>query len=242
MPFAPVLHAELLKIRTLRSLYGALVAVLAVAAVFAALAGTSDTAEPGFDPLFAVFLGIAPAQIAAIAFGATALSSEFQGGGGLRPALTAVPWRGRWFTAKVVAVALPTLAVGLLTGAVSLVVGTAALGEAADGISAAQLTRGVLACGVYLTLMALLATGLTALLRSGVATLSILIPFVLIVSFVIGDAAGGAVDYLPDRAGQLAFQQHTDSSLGPWTGLAVTALWTAAALAAGAWSVRRRDA
>ncbi|MEV7288483.1 ABC transporter permease [Streptomyces sp. NPDC093252] len=242
MPFAPVLHSEWLKIRTLRSLYGSLAALVAVATVFAALAGTSDTAEPGFDPLLAVFLGVAPAQIAVIAFGAMAVSSEFQGGGGLRQALTAVPRRGRWFAAKAVAVALPALAAGLLTGALSVAVGTAALGDAADGISAAQLTRGVLACGGYLMLMALLATGLAAVLRSGVATLSILVPFVLIVSFVVGDAAGGAIDYLPDRAGQLAFQQHPDSSLGPWTGLAVTALWTAAALAAGAWSVRRRDA
>ncbi|MFE2046066.1 ABC transporter permease [Streptomyces sp. NPDC059477] len=241
MPFAPVLHSEWLKIRTLRSLYGSLAALLAVATAFAALAGTSDTAEPEFDPLFTVFLGVAPAQIAAITFGALAVSSEFQGGG-LRQALTAVPRRGRWFAAKALAVALPTLLVGLLTGAVSAAVGVAALGDAADSLGTAELTRGVIGCGIYLTLMALLATGLAALLRSGVATLSILIPFILIISFVIGDAAGGAIDYLPDRAGQLAFQQHPDSSLNPWTGLAVTAAWSAAALAAGAWSVRRRDA
>ena len=30
--------------------------------------------------------------------------------------------------------------------------------------------------------------------------------------------------------------------LGPWTGLAVSALWTAIAVTAGAWRLRRRDA
>ncbi|MFJ4688484.1 ABC transporter permease [Streptomyces sp. NPDC088789] len=241
MPFAPVLHSEWLKIRTLRSLYGSLAALLVVAAGFAALAGTSDTQSPDFDPLLTVFLGIGPAQIAAIAFGALAVSSEFQGGG-LRQALTAVPQRGRWFAAKAVAVALPALAVGLLTGVVSLLLGRAALGEAADGISGPEQVRAVVACGIYLTLMALLALGLAALLRSGIATLSILIPFILVVGFVIGDAADGATDYLPDRAGQIALRSASDSSLGPWAGLTVTALWAAAALAAGAWSVRRRDA
>ncbi|MFJ5265373.1 ABC transporter permease [Streptomyces sp. NPDC088387] len=241
MSFTPVLASEWLKIRTLRSLYGSLVALVAVAAGFAGLAGTSDTADPDFDPLFTVFLGVGPAQIAAIAFGAMAVSSEFQGGG-LRQALTAVPRRGRWFAAKATAVAVPALVVGLVTGSLSLLVGRAALGEAADGLTAAEQLRGVAGCGIYLMLMALLATGLAALLRSGVATLSILVPFVLVVSFVIGDAAGGATDFLPDRAGQVALHETWDGALGPWTGLTVTALWAAVALGAGAWSVHRRDA
>jgi ABC-2 type transport system permease protein len=90
--------------------------------------------------------------------------------------------------------------------------------------------------------MALFAAGLTALLRSGVATLSILVPFLLIVSFVVGDMSNNIADVLPDRAGQVVLHETWDGALGPWTGLAVTGLWTAAALAAGAWSVRRRDA
>ena len=84
------------------------------------------------------------------------------------------------------------------------------------------------------------AAGLATLLRSGVATLSVLIPFILVVSFVIGDAAGTVVEFMPDRAGQVVLYETHDGTLGPWSGLAVTALWTAAALAAGAWSLRRR--
>ncbi|WP_030664330.1 ABC transporter permease subunit [Streptomyces cellulosae] len=240
MAFLPVLHSEWIKIRTLRSLVGALCAVVVVTAAFSAL-GALDTGDEEVDPLFSAFFGFTFGQMAAIAFGTTAVSSELHGGS-LRGALTAVPQRGRWFAAKMVAIAVPSLAVGLITGVASLAVGTAALGADARGLSWAEGVRGVVGCGVYLTLMALFAAGLTALLRSGVATLSILIPFLLIASFVVGDMSAGVADYLPDRAGQVVFHETWDGSLGPWTGLAVTALWTGAALLAGAWNVRRRDA
>jgi ABC-2 type transport system permease protein len=49
-------------------------------------------------------------------------------------------------------------------------------------------------------------------------------------------------DLLPDRAGQVALHETWDGAMGPWTGLAVIAVWTAAAPAAGAWRVRRREA
>lgn len=242
MSFVPVLHAELIKIRTLRSLLGALGAVVLVTGLFSALAGLdSGAGEEEFDPLFSAFFGISFGQIAAVAFGATAVSSEFHGGG-LRATLAAVPRRGLWFAAKGVATAVPVLAVGLVAGGVSLAVGKAALGADASGLTWSEGMRGVIGCGLYLTLMALLAAGLTALLRSGVATLSILIPFLLIVSFVVGGVSGTAADFLPDKAGQVVFHETWNGSLGPWTGLAVTALWAAGALLAGAWSVRHRDA
>ncbi|MEV5144780.1 ABC transporter permease [Streptomyces sp. NPDC052727] len=236
MSFAPVLHAEWIKIRTLRSLLGALAAVLVATAAFSALASADGDDA---DPLFSVFFGINFGQIAAIAFGTTAVASEFRGGA-LRLTLSAVPDRGRWFAAKTTAIALPALAVGLLTGCVTLLVGRAALGASAPGW--AEGLRGAVGCGLHLTLMTLFAAGLAAVLRSAVATLSVLIPFLLIVSFVVGDLSGGAADFLPDRAGQVALHSTWDGALGPWSGLAVTALWTVAALVAGGWSVRRGDA
>ncbi|MGP4006760.1 ABC transporter permease [Streptomyces sp. 4N124] len=241
MSFAPVLHSEWLKIRTLRSLLGALLALFAATTLFSAIAGVSDTSDPEFDPLFMALSGVAPGQIAAISFGAMAVSSEFHGGG-LRLSLAAVPQRGRWFVGKLAVIAVPTLVVGLVTAFAALLAGRAGLGPAASGLTVGEQVRGVVGAGIYLTLMALLAAGLTALLRSGVGALSLLIPFVLVVSFVIGDAAGGLTDYLPDRAGQIVLYETHDGTLGPWPGLAVTALWTAAVVVAGAWSVRRRDA
>ncbi|MFG2745772.1 ABC transporter permease [Streptomyces chartreusis] len=241
MACTPVLHAEWLKIRTLRSLPGALLALFAVTTAFAALAGADGSSDSDFDPLFTSFFGVLPGQIAAVSFGAMAVSSEYHGGA-LRLTLAAVPQRGRWFAAKMTAIAVPALLVGLVTAVAAVAAARAGLGSAANGLTTAQQVRGVLGCGVYLMLMALFAAGLTAVLRSGVATLSVLIPFILVVSFVVGDAAGTVADYLPDKAGQIVLHQTYDGTLGPWAGLAVTALWTAAALLAGAWSVRRRDA
>ncbi|MFI6335269.1 ABC transporter permease [Streptomyces sp. NPDC050535] len=240
MTFSPALRSEWIKIRTLRSLVGGLCGVLLATALFSALAGLDSEGEE-FDPLFSAFFGVSFGQIAAITFGAQAVSAEFQGGA-LRVSLAAVPDRTRWFAAKAVAIAVPVLAVGLLTGAVSLALGKAALGTKADGLTWSEGLRGVVGCGVYLMLMALFAAGLAAVLRSGVATLSILIPFLLIVSFVVGSASAGVADFLPDKAGQVVFHETWDGPLGAWTGLAVTAAWATAALVAGGWSVRRRDA
>ncbi|MFB8776713.1 ABC transporter permease [Streptomyces broussonetiae] len=240
MPFVPVLHAELLKIRTLRPLYGTLFALLATSTAFSAVAGVPETSDPESDPLFTALSGVMPGQFAAIVFGTLAVSSEFRPGA-LRLTLTAVPRRGRWFTAKLTAVAVPALLTGLVTACAALLAARAGLGAAADGLTGAEQTRGMVGCGVYLMLMALFAAGLTAWLRNGVAALGVLVPFILVVSFVIGDAAGPAADFLPDRAGQVALYETWDGSLGPWTGLAVTASWTAA-VAAGARSVCHRDA
>ncbi|MEV5874817.1 ABC transporter permease [Streptomyces sp. NPDC052101] len=236
MPFVPVLHAEWIKIRTLRSLLCGLAGILLATTAFsAAEAGAGDHS----DPLYSVFFGVGLGQIAAIAFGTTAVAAEFRGGA-LRLTLSAVPDRRRWFAAKATAIALPVLAVGLLTGLVTLLVGKAVLG--ASGPTWTEGLRGAVGCGLQLTLMALFAAGLAAVLRSGVATLSVLIPFVLIVSFVVGDLSGSVADFLPDRAGQVALHSTWDGALGPWSGLAVTALWAAAALLVGVWRIDRGDA
>lgn len=238
--YAPALRSEWLKIRTLRAQVAALAAIPAATVAFSAL-GSLDTGSEDSDPLFAAFFGVSFGQVAAVAFATKAVSAEFRGGA-LRVSLAAVPDRTRWFAAKVSAIALPVLAVGLCTGLAALLTGRAVPGTGASGTGWADGARGVVGCGLYLTLMALLAAGLAAVLRSGVATLGILVPFLLIVSFVVGDMSGTAADYLPDRAGQAVLHTGTAAGPGPWTGLAVTALWAGAALAAGAWKVRRRDA
>ncbi|GAA3196186.1 ABC transporter permease [Streptomyces virens] len=241
MQFAPVLRSEWLKIRTLPSLLGTLLALFAATTAFSAIAGASTTQDPDIDPLFTTQSGVLPGQIAAISFGAMAVSQEFHNGA-LRLSLTAVPRRLGWYAAKATAIAVPVFLVASATALASLIAARAGLGSAADGLSVGEQVRAVAGCSVYLTLTALLAAGLATLLRSGVATLSLIIPFILVVSFVIGDAAGTAVEFMPDRAGQLVLQRTHEGILGPWSGLGVTVLWTAAALLAGAWSLRRRDA
>ncbi|MER5437651.1 ABC transporter permease [Streptomyces sp. NPDC002790] len=239
-----VLHSEWIKVRSLRGSFGSLLAVfiatLAVTILAFATIGQAE-ADDGGDLLFEAFYALNFGQIAVLAFGATAVSSEYLNNA-LRVSLAAVPNRNRFYAAKMAVVGASALVVAMVTSFASFLVGQAFMGPYALGLGDPGALRACVGGGVYLALMALLAAGLTAVLRSAVAVLSILVPFLLIVSFVVGDIAGSAADYLPDRAGQQILHQHTEGSLGPWTGLAVTALWAAAAVLAGWWAVRRRDA
>ncbi|MGV9878643.1 ABC transporter permease [Streptomyces sp. NPDC003006] len=245
MSTAAVLRSEWIKIRTLRGTAWSLLAVFLLTAGFAVAAnaaiGDSEADSADFDALFSVFLGLNLGQIAAISFGTMAMSSEYQGGA-IRASLTAVPNRGLFYAAKLANVAGLALAMGLVTTLVSFLGGSAFLGDAALSLGDGDALRACLGGALYLALMALFAAGLTAVLRSGLAVLSILIPFILIVSMILGETSGSLADYLPDRAGQQILYVDPPGDLAPWAGLGVTALWTGAAVLAGWWSLRRRDA
>ncbi|MFE9850423.1 ABC transporter permease [Streptomyces sp. NPDC005576] len=240
-----VLRSEWIKARSVRAVCGSLAAVfvvtVAISMLVSATTGQAEANHPDADRVFTAFYAMNFAQIAAMAFGATAFSSEFVGGA-LRVSLTAVPRRDLFYIAKTAVVGVAALLVGEVAGLASFLLGQLFMGEFAIGLGHPGALRAVLGSGIYLALMALFAAGLTALLRSAVAVLSMLVPFILIVSFVVGDVDAGAADFLPDRAGQLVLHESPVGGLGPWGGLAVTAAWTAAALVAGWWAIRTRDA
>lgn len=245
MSTSAVLHSEWIKIKSVRASLGSLIAVFVATVAITVLAfaavGTAEADNADYEPLFSAFYALNFGQIAAISFGTTAMSSEYLNGA-LRISLSAVPRRGLFCAAKVAVVGALALGVGLLTSFAGFLTGQAFLGEYAIGLGDPGAVRACVGGGIYLALMALFAAGLTMLLRSGIAVLSILIPFTLIVSFVIGDVASGAAAFLPDKAGQQVLHENPTGTLGPWAGLAVTAAWAAAALLAGWWALRRRDA
>ncbi|MFG2503160.1 ABC transporter permease [Streptomyces sp. NPDC048441] len=245
MSTSAVLRSEWIKIKSVRASLGSLIAVFVATVAITVLAfaavGTSEADNADFEPLSGAFYALNFGQIAAISFGTTAMSSEYLNGA-LRISLSAVPRRGLFYGAKVAVVGALALGAGLLTSFASFLSGQAFMGDYAIGLGHDGAVRACVGGGVYLALMALLAAGLTVLLRSGVAVLSILIPFTLIVSFVVGDVASGVAEFLPDKAGQQVLHADPSGTLGPWTGLAVTAAWAVAALLAGWWAVRRRDA
>ncbi|MEU9566931.1 ABC transporter permease subunit [Streptomyces sp. NPDC048161] len=245
MSTTAVLRSEWIKMRSLRSVAGSLIAVLIVTLAVTLLAfstvGQSEAAQAGADPVFNAFYALNFGQIAAISFGATALSAEYLNGA-LRISLAAVPRRSLLYAVKITVVGAPALAVGLVSSFSTFFLGQTFMGKYAIDLGEPGALRAALGGAIYLMLMALLAAGLTVVLRSAVAVLSLLIPFVLIVSFVVGDASSGVAQFLPDRAGQMVLHQNPEGSLGPWGGLAVAAVWAVAALLAGWWAVRRRDA
>ncbi|MER7699383.1 MULTISPECIES: ABC transporter permease [unclassified Streptomyces] len=245
MTLTAVLHSEWIKIRSIRSVPGSLMAILAITLTVTVLVlgttGQKQAEQAGSDVLFDAFFALNFGQIAAIAFGATAVSSEYLNGA-LRISLAAVPRRSLFYAAKMTAIGGSALLVGLVTSFTAFLLGQLFLGEHAIGLGHPGALRAAFGGGVYLALMSLLAAGLTALLRSAVAVLALLIPLLLIVPFVLVDVATAVVRYLPDRAGQAVLHQNPGDGLGPWTGLAVATVWAVAALLAGWWAVRNRDA
>ncbi|MFJ5807492.1 ABC transporter permease subunit [Streptomyces sp. NPDC093093] len=245
LPNIPVLHSEWIKIRSSRAAMGSLTAVfLATAGITvltAAAIGTAEEGALGDDRLLGAFYGVNFGQIAAVAFGTTAFAGEFRDGA-LRVSLTAVPNRTRLYLAKVAMITGLAFLIGQITGVVTFLAGQAFMGKYALGLDDPGALRAVFGSGVYLTLMALLAAGLTALVRSGTLVMSLLIPFLLILPFVVGQVAAGAGQFMPDRAGQMVMRAATDGPLGPWTGLGVAALWSLPALAGGWLAVSRRAA
>ncbi|WP_327120919.1 ABC transporter permease [Streptomyces sp. NBC_01341] len=245
MSATAVLRSEWIKISSVRSVSGSLISVfgatLFVTVLMFASVEQAEVNDAGHDPVFSAFYALNFGQIAAICFGATAMSSEFVNGA-LRISLAAVPRRGLLYGCKMSVVGGLALGVGLITSFTTFLVGQLFMGEYAIGLGHPGALRAAFGGAVYLALMTLFAAGLTALLRSAVAVLSLMIPFILIVSFVIGDIAGAAAHFLPDQAGQLILHTRHEEGMGPWTGLAVTAGWAGLALLAGWWSMSRRDA
>jgi ABC-2 type transport system permease protein len=108
----------------------------------------------------------------------------------------------------------------------------------------------VVGAGLYLAVVAVLALALGVLLRSSVATISVVVALMLVVpgmgTALPGSWQSAAVPYLPAEAGQ-AVIGHTRFApagaqlLAPWTGFAVLCAYAAAALVAAAVTLSRRD-
>ncbi len=85
--------------------------------------GQEQAARAGSNALLNAFFVLNSGQIAAIAFGATAVSSEFLNGA-LRISLAAVPRRSLFYVAKMATIGGSALAVGLMTTFTTLDVAT----------------------------------------------------------------------------------------------------------------------
>ncbi|MGW6457769.1 ABC transporter permease [Streptomyces sp. NPDC055078] len=250
MPFVPATHAEWLKIRTVRSLpvclLSAFLATTVISLLMSGSFGPAETAKPEFDPLRAVFYGLNFGTIGAVCFGALTVWGEYRTGG-IRSSLAAVPRRGVLYAAKLAVVAVLSFAVGLVTSLTCFLAGQALLSDqgVSLGLGDPGALRAVVGCALYLTLMTLTAAGLTTATRSAPMVIGLLIPVMVLLSFVAGDISDGGnafTDFFPDRAGQQVLLQKPEGTVGPWTGAGVLGLWAGAAVWAGWAALRRRDA
>ncbi|OEJ94366.1 ABC transporter permease [Streptomyces thermolilacinus] len=253
-----VLQSEWTKIRTVAStvwtLASALVVTVAVGAALSALMRAQFDNLPEFeratfDPTLISFSGMTLGQLAMVVFGVLVVGTEYSSGM-IRTSLAAVPRRGLFLYGKIAVAGLLALAVGLVTSFLSFFVGQALLGEHRTSIDEENVLRAVIGGGLYMGLIALFSMGVTAMLRSSMLALGILVPFFFLVSQILSLVPGAreVARYFPDQAGAKIMQVvpnamgQDPSPYGPWGGLGIMVLWVVAALAGGYLVLKNRDA
>lgn len=248
------LKAEWTKLRTVRSTVWTLLSALVIGTGLAYLAGRSFrdslTDPTDFDPLFATFYSLTLGQLGLVVFGVLVIGAEYSTGT-IRATLIAVPHRGSLYLAKVFAATLTILGVAVVTVLATFFAAQAGLGPLGVTLTGSGVPQAVVGATVYLVLICLFAFGLTAILRSTISVLVILLPLLFLGSTGVGNIPQikDFAQYLPDQAGMVVMHLTAPDNdpnfgrdYGPWTGLGIVALWTAAALLGGFLTMRHRDA
>jgi ABC-type transport system involved in multi-copper enzyme maturation permease subunit len=252
--FPAILQSEWTKIRTVRSTIWTLsltfVVTLGLGALLSFLTNRNfasferDRITP-FDATGTAFSGIVLGELAIIVFGVLAIGNEYSSGM-IRASLSAVPQRGTLFTGKAVVLGGLALPVALVTAFVTFFVGQALLGIHRTHIGDPHVLRAVFGAALYLTMLCLFAAGITAVLHNQTLALGILMPFFFLLSPILSAVpkVKTLAHYFPDYAGSrmLLVYEQRDQPYGPWAGFAICLAWTAAALVAGALTLKKRDA
>lgn len=249
--------SEWIKIRTLRSTWWTLFALVVIVAglgtLFSAVHAHQYTHgnidfELLHDPTQVSLRGIYLGQLAIGVLGVLVVTGEYATGM-IRASLTALPHRWPVLVAKAAVLGVLAFVVAEAASFAAFLFGQAALSS--THIQASLSTPGALrACigmGVYLTLIGLLGVGLGFLLRSTAGGIATLVGVVLILPLLAqalpSPYSTDVTKYLPLSAGSQIIATNLDhNSLSPWTGVGVTALYVAAALAAGLYVLKRKDA
>ncbi|MFI5661863.1 ABC transporter permease [Streptomyces sp. NPDC051684] len=258
--FAHLMRSEWTKIRSVRSTMWSLGILIVLTLIFTVLfmemgvanwdkSDASQQAAMRLDPTGTILgSGILLSQLAICVLGTMVTASEYSTGM-IRSSLLAVPRRTPVLAAKAAVFGLLILLVGEVTSFASFLVGAPILHDKAPvSIGDPGVLRAVVGCGLYLALLGLFALAAGAIIRHTAAAITGVIGFVLVLA-PMAEMLPGSVGkhihaYLPTEAGNLITQQHARAGdlLGPWQGLGVLALWTAALLVVAGVLLNRRDA
>ncbi|WP_328731475.1 ABC transporter permease [Streptomyces caniferus] len=251
-----VIRSEWTKIRSVRStvwtLGIAVVVTIGLGVLICSLTSKDFNSMPArsrlaFDATNVSFAGMGLGQLAMIVFGVLVVSNEYSTGM-IRASLAAVPQRGTFLFSKLLVATALVFVVGLVTSFVTFFAGQSALGDLRAYIGDPGVLRAVIGGGLYMTLIALFAMAVATMLRSPLLSLGILMPFFFLISNILRNvpATQKIGRFLPDQAGAKIMQVVTpvndDVPYGPWGGLGIMIVWTAAALIGGYVVLKKRDA
>jgi ABC-2 type transport system permease protein len=254
-------HAEWTKFRTVSStgwlLLTSVVVTIGASVIASSVVKCGSAASCSADPTKVGLTGVALGQIALAVLAALFVTSEYSTGM-IRISLTAVPLRTTMLAAKAIVLTSAALVAGVASVLASVLIG--GLLEPGNGFTAANgfrpmtLTHGAVlrAAGgsvLYFGLIALFSLGLATALRDSGLAITVVLGLLLVLP-IFGNMILNPhwerrfQRYSPMDAG-LAIQVTRNigkQPIGPWEGLGVLGLWAAAAMLAGWFVLRFRDA
>jgi ABC-2 type transport system permease protein len=250
-----VIHSEWIKFSTLRSTWITLILSMVGTIGIGALAswGTNSRwshMDPGeiahFSAVSRSLFGVNLAQLAVVVLGVLIISGEYATGM-IRATLSAAPKRLPVLWAKLTVVSGVMFVTSLIATVIAFFVGQALLSTHGVGIGSPHAVRAIIGAALYLTVIGVLSMGIGFAVRSTAGGIASAFGLLLVLPG-LGNALPSSwqphvLPYLPSNAGSSLFTLHPDAgSLRPWTGFLVMCLWAAAAVAAGAFRLIRRDA
>jgi ABC-type transport system involved in multi-copper enzyme maturation permease subunit len=261
MTLTRTIDSEFLKIRSVRSTYGAL-GLLVVAAIAWCLAFCLGTVHnwpamsvidrADFDPTQSSVLGVALlGQLVIVVFGALVITSEYSTGM-IRTSLTVMPRRATLYWSKLGVFAAVSLVLSLVTSFGVFFLGKALLGptHVTMSLSDPAVLRSVLITALYVEVCGLLAYGVGALSRNTAAGLSVSYGCLALLPQLVRALPAGLehalVRWVPggEVLGVMteSINQKIPYMFSPWGELAIFAGYAAVLVTAGSIAFIRRDA
>jgi hypothetical protein len=244
--FGRAAGAEWLRLRTVRATWWCLLAAAVTIVGLGATAAFDAAQEPGGElsglpATFAGEFGVLPGQFALLLLALLAATSE-HATGQLAPTLQWTPRRGVLLAARLVVPVLVATVAGVLLALVSDVAAWLIAPDLWLTVSGLADSLGRIAA--VLAAGAVLAVGVGLLLRSTAGALATVFMLQLVLPLLLPNVG---VQWMADLGQLMPGSGATYTLLGEpdMTAAAAAALlggWAAAALAAGAWSLLRRDA
>ena len=173
----------------------------------------------------------------------------------IRVTLTAIPRRRRILAAKALVIAGPVLVASALSLGAAMLAGVIVLpghgftaGHGFDLASWAT-ARAWCCATVYLTLVALLGLGVTAIVRDSTVATGVVLGLLYLFPVAAMAAGNHALQRRLEQLGPMSAGLDSQATidlhslpLAPWAGLGVVALWAGGAIAAGGVLLRLGDA
>jgi ABC-2 type transport system permease protein len=247
-------HAEWTKLRTSPGTVWLLLAAAIFTGTVSALSAAVTNCPPRgcpLDPAKVGLTGVAVGQAVFAIVAVLAVGNEYSTGM-MRSTLTAMPRRMTVLAAKALVVAVVVLVTAVPGVVASLLAAHAILpghGLPPLHLDSEPVLRAAAGSVLYLTLVAVLGLGITAVVRSSAAAIGVVLGLLYVLPILTQavndpDWRRHLQQVGPMSAG-LAVQATRgldELPIGPWQGLGVLACWAVAALLAGAVTLVRRDA